>query len=859
MITQIQLGNIFSQNDRQVLSGGQTGLDIESLVNSLVEARRQPAVILESTIETNATLTTAVSDMQNILDRFRDAANFLRNPPGVQNESENIFEFRNATVSSNTATPGSSYLSVTAAPGANLTDYDVEIQQLATRSNFTTNTFALADADTAVVGITPADPLQAGTINLGASGTAVTLDDGDTLNQVVAKINAASDLSGVEAIAIKVSDGNYRLSLKSTETGSSQNYSLGLPNPPQVIQDNAIFRFDANDIDGDGDYTDNPVADQAVTNPVDATGGTTITRFGTTPNLDVDGAANGQATFDFEGINGAYRLGNSAAINTATYQEKSMAFSFTTGADVSGTQVIYEQGGGTRSYSLQIMEDASNGNAPTLYAVAHNNAEWDAGEEFQVLDLGVVTADTDYNVVINFDATADPANNSASNTFSGYVNGVLVDQETGIAQMNPHSGAIAIGGASGGLGLADGTTTGATGLYFDGQISEVSMFNTALTSEDVSQINGYYTAKYNNAVTPTPVFGNVGFAITEYAQDAMMTFDGTTIVRESNSINDIVEDVTFNLLAETPVGTELSVEIEPDLELARQGILNFVDSYNEFRLFASRQSEIGSNGRPLETSILAGNSTLTLTNSRINAEIADIVEGITAGDPSRLSDLGIEFSDFPGDAETPFTRNILVLDEDTLDAALQADFDSVRKVFEFDYTSDDPDLQVFQRTNQLDVSNATLNIDQTNGIYQATYLDDLGVSVTVDLDVETLANNTGIILNGQENTVFEGLTMIYGNTGDATISLGLTQGIGDRVYNTLDEVLDNDTGVVSVALRSIEEENERIEEDILRIDSQLERYRDQLLQQYAALEASISSANTILQTLDAQANAAANN
>ncbi len=579
MITQIQLGNIFTQNDKTVISGGSTGLDIEALINGLADAKRQPAVILEANIETNNSVSTAIGELRTILDRFRDASNFLRNPPGVQNDADNIFQFRSTSVASNTTVTGDNYLSVTAEPGASATDYDIEITQLATRNVYTTNTITVADADTAIVGPGPGDPLLADTLTLGASATPIDIEVGDSLNQVAAKINAASDLSGVEATVIKVADGEFRLSLKTVETGTAQNYVPG------------------------------------------------------------------------------------------------------------GT-----------------------------------------------------------------------------------------------------------------------------------------------------------------------VFDNIGFAITENAQDAIVEFDGTTITRSANNIDDIVEGVTFNLLQETPPGTELDVEVQADLDLAKQGILNLVDAYNEFRLFSSSQTETGSDGQPLDGSILSSNSVLTLTSTRINSEVASIVDGIVAGDPSRLADIGITFSDFPGDAETPFTRNILVVDEDTLDNALSADFDAVRKVFEFDFIADDPDLQIFQRTNALGVSEFDLNIDQTNGIYQATY-DNGGTPVTIDLDGETLTGSDGVILTGQEGTVLEGLTLIYGSNDDATVDVTVTQGIADRLYNTLDNLLDEDTGAIEVELRSLSDENERIQEDINRIDEQLESFREQLLRQFSALEAAISSANTLLQTLDAQAQA----
>ncbi len=582
MITQIQLGNIFSAGDKQILTGGSSGLDIESLIGSLSEAKRQPAVLLEQRIETNALRTTALTEMSSLMDNFRDAANFLRNPPGVQNEADNIFEFRSGTVVSNSAIAGSTYLNVTAEPGASIADYEIEITQLATRNIQTTDTFAVADADTSIVD--GGGPLNSGVMLIGATSEPVTLDTGDTLNDVVNKVNAISDASGIEAVAIKVSDGNYRISFKAIETGTDSNYD--------------------------------------------------------------------------------------------------------------------------------------------------------------------------------------------------------------IAALNP-------------------------GIF------------------------------------------NVGFAIQQNGLDAQIEFDGTTITRGNNSMDDIVEGVTFNLMQETPPGTTLEVSIDPDTELAKQGILNFVDSYNAFRLFVARQSEVGTNGQPLETAVLVNNPAMRLAMSRISAEMTQVVEGITAGHPARLSDLGITFNDFPGDEETPFTRNIMTIDEDKLDSALAADYDAVARVFQFTMTSDDPNLQVFDRSNALDVSSFSLNIDQTNQVFEATYTDADSVVQTITLNKTDLGGGS-IVLEGQDGTVLEGLTMIYSDAGDSVVNVNISQGIGDRIYNTLDTLLEEDTGAVDIELSSIEDENERYTEEIARVDEIVERFRQRLLEQFSALEQAISSANTLLQSLDAQANAQAN-
>lgn len=577
MVTSINLGNISEQNGKTVVTGSSSGgLDTKALLEALTAAKRLPAVQLEERIDLNTKKTAAFSELQQLLTSFKDASNFLRNAPGVANQSTNIFEYRGATITNDGPTPGSNYLSVTAGPGADVSSYSVTVDQLATFNTKITNTFALADTNTASAVGGGGEPFTSGAFTVGSAGVNVTLDDGDTLEQVVDKINAVKNQSKVTASIIQVSPGNYRLSLKTTETGAALNY-------------------------------------------------------------------------------------------------------------------------------------------------------------------------------------ASPA------------------------------------------------TT-------------------------------------------------VGYAIETDAVDAQMTIDGTTITRSNNSISDVVDGLTFNLLAQSPVADTLSVNVNADTELVKEAIYAFVNSYNDLRIFAAKQSETGPDGLPTEDALLGSNSTMKTVLQRVATEISTVVDGIGAGMLKRLSDVGIELDDYPGDAETPEVKNILTIDDAKLSSAISSKFEEVRDLFEFDYTSDDPDLVVFQRTNSLNATSVSLNIDQTNGIYEASY-DNGGGMQTVQLDMTPVSGGGGIVLRGQQGTALEGLVLIYNNTGDATVQLDMTQGIGDRVYNTLDSVLKPDVGAVSVELKAITENSSRMQTEIERIDAAIERYRESLLLKFSALESAIASANILLQSLSAQANA----
>lgn len=587
MVSQIQLGNLFNVNGRTVLGGGNSAIDTKALLEGLSEAKRAPAVKLEGTIELNGKKSEALGELKEILNRFKDASNFLRNPPGVQNDADNIFQYRKSDISSNTAIAGSVYLGATVAPGAQPQSYTISnVTTLAQAKKQQSNVFAVADANTAVAFAVPG-PGQFGVGTITVNGENITINNGDSLNQISARFNAVKDDTGITTSVIQVSPGNFRMVFTATETGLSADFDMS--NPATV--------------------------------------------------------------------------------------------------------------------------------------------------------------------------TADPS-------------GVLT---------------------------------------------------------------------------------NITFNNLQVAQNAQFDLDGVAITRETNTIDDLLDDVTLTLNQTTPPGTNVKLDIEADTQLIKDGITNFVNAYNEFKIFAAKQMQIGDDGLPTEDSVLFNNSSLRAIINRVSGELSRVVDGLASGDPSRLADLGIKFSDYPGDDENPFTRNVLTIDEGTLDNALSGDLDKVRRVFEFDFVSGSTNLQVFSRTNALNVTNFDLSIDQVGDIYTATYDPGTG-PVVVNLDFEHLSGG-GVTLTGQAGTPLEGLVMIYAASTNDAITVNVSQGVGDRVFNALEELLEDDTGMLDSELTAIEDANERIQKEITRIDESIERFREDMLLKFAALEKALSTVNTLLQSLDAQAQA----
>ncbi len=581
MVTSVNLGSLYTVGNRTVFGGSASGLDTEALVKSLVEAKSLPKTKLEDTISKNTEKLTALSELKDALNDFKNAVDGLRNPPGILGRASNIFDFRTATVTSDTSTLGSSFLEVSTSAGAAIGQKEIEITQLAQAKSqvFSTPFSSRTAAIVAANGDATAGTISAGVITIDTPSTAavnVTIAENDSLNDVVAKINAVKSESGVEASVLQVSATDFRLILKSTKTGLDNEFTI-----------------------------------------------------------------------------------------------------------------------------------------------------------------------------------TDPS-------------GVFTELTTDVAA-------------------------------------------------------------------------------SKSALNSTLTIDGIAVERASNTITDALDNVTLNLKQLT-AGAKLTVDVKADTETISAAVDNFVNAFNNIKVLAAKQTETDSNGVPTEDAKLVGNQALITAINRIDAEVTRSVLGID--DPLKLKSLqeiGIGLTDFEGDSTNPEVKNILTVSSTKFNEALSNNFDQLRKVFEFDFTSSSTNLSVFSRGNSITETDFDVEIDT---VAKKAYAREVGTS-TLIAELDYVEFTGGATIKGQDGTAFQGLELIYSATTSTTITVGLTQGIADRVFNTIEDFLAPD-GIYETEVTSITESNNRNEVEIVDIDAELERYRESLLARFSALEQAISAVNQLLQALDSQ-------
>ncbi len=187
--------------------------------------------------------------------------------------------------------------------------------------------------------------------------------------------------------------------------------------------------------------------------------------------------ANDDNSMRFDGVNDRIEVADNDQINLDAVSMRTIEVVFN--ADTtSGRQVIYEEGGTVNAIAIYI-EDGD------LYFNARdgNGAIWGPFTINTPIDAG-----TTYHAAFVLDATVGE--------IRGYLDGALVGTGAIDGPLNGHGGDIGIGFSDGGAYYHDGAD-GTTGYHFDGRISDLAIYNTALDAatlnEHVSLLNGNFT------------------------------------------------------------------------------------------------------------------------------------------------------------------------------------------------------------------------------------------------------------------------------------------------------------------------------------------------------------------------------
>ncbi|MEP0005380.1 MAG: DUF2341 domain-containing protein [Balneola sp.] len=286
---------------------------------------------------------------------------------------------------------------------------------------------------------------------------------------------------------------------------------------------NVVFNFDAQDADGDGNSGTNQPADGALASWVDVTGNVSTTA--PSPDIPVLNAnyfgERGAILFDYNSGNGGdhYPLSEptvAPTINDGTFTEKSFAAVFRTTNNISGLQVIYEQGGGSKGYMIAIKDGKA-------YAYAYSNA-WSS--QNKSIDLGSVSPNTSYIIV----ASHESSGSDVSSYWRASINGGSIQEVSGANDMGNHGGDPNIGEEDGTRDPVTFSNNPANTNNFDGYIAEVISWNSALSPGKIASIYNFLCDKWCN--TPSVLASIEGTNLDYTEGDSPKTITSTIVISD---------------------------------------------------------------------------------------------------------------------------------------------------------------------------------------------------------------------------------------------------------------------------------------------------------------------------------------
>ena len=186
------------------------------------------------------------------------------------------------------------------------------------------------------------------------------------------------------------------------------------------------------------------------------------------------------------------------------------------------------------------------------------------------------------------------------------------------------------------------------------------------------------------------------------ADDAIIKYEGITITRSSNKIDDVVPEITLNIHDKTEKTATIS--IKPDVDSSKAAIIEFVGKYNqavaELNILSQNKPEIieeldylTNDEREAEQKKLGlFQSDFSLTNIKSNMA-STIAARYTFSDTAEitmLSQLGIATNagGYSGGYSQSKLRGYLEIDEKKLDDALENHLDDIKMLFGYDSDGD---------------------------------------------------------------------------------------------------------------------------------------------------------------------------
>lgn len=241
-----------------------------------------------------------------------------------------------------------------------------------------------------------------------------------------------------------------------------------------------------------------------------------------------------------------------------------------------------------------------------------------------------------------------------------------------------------------------------------------------------------------------------GLQQTIAATDAVMKINGVEITRSTNSFENVIDGLTFDI---TGTGTS-TIKVEQDLGAVADRVQGFVDKFNSLQ--STIDSLAGFNAEAGRGSLLTGDSTVRGIQNQLRQILTRVVPGLENSNVRSLADVGIT---------TNFETGGLEFDRAKFEEQLKSNPDDVTALFAEQGRATDSQVE-FVRSSSA-TQPGTYDINVTEAASQGNLLANSALA-------------DGIVIDGSNDE----LTLQI--NGETSVSLQLTQ----QTYTTAQDLVD---------------------------------------------------------------------
>jgi flagellar hook-associated protein 2 len=347
---------------------------------------------------------------------------------------------------------------------------------------------------------------------------------------------------------------------------------------------------------------------------------------------------------------------------------------------------------------------------------------------------------------------------------------------------------------------------------------EVNSLKITVADDDTTNLDAAGLSQL--AYDPTASVGT-GKNLTQMqeAKNAILDVDGIAVVKASNSITDVIEGVTLNLLT-TSNSLSVNLGVATNQDKIKESVTAFVDGYNKLSDTLRSLTKYDETGKA--SGALLGDATARSVINQIKSVMTKTIG--TGGTINSLSQIGVSFQ----------RDGKLALDATKLATAVTSNFSDISTLFATSAKATDPLIAYSSSTSKTQAGTYAVTVS----LLGTSLLNAAGTINGV------AANGAGINLVGATGDASEGLNIkVNGGALGARGTINFTIGYAAQLDNVITNLLTED-GLLAARTQGMQSSITRLDKQTDAINVRLTAIEARYRAQFTKLDTLLSSMST---------------